>query len=520
MSNILRSIRKEIAMPRIFDTIEGQKTDSVADALIMTLLSQPETIQFESKRVSGKMVGKALETICAFANTVGGTLALGLEDSSKATDNSRLFGLEENPEAVDELRRKTLTHLLPAVDGMRWTRLACRLRDGREGHVLLVRVPQSPKVHSILDDGTWTRLDASNREMSAAEITELSYRRGIISAEFEPVAVPFELLATDTWHRFAANRGFQSGDMADRLFRIGLAKRMAGELQPVRAAVLLFAEEPGGLLAAQQTRADVRVFHYRGNRIEPGTVPNLLKTPKTVSGPLPVQIAQASAYVLDELAAGLTLATSGFKTVHRYPERVIKEAITNAVIHRDYRLNRDIQIRIFDNHIEIESPGLFPGVITPSNVARAGSFARNPLIARNLREFPEPPNVDAGEGVRMMFAEMRAANLYPPFYSENRDAAQASVVVSLLNEERPPIWEQVSSWMDRNGSLANGDLCQIAGVDTLKASKMLKRWVEQGVLLRDDSAGKRHTVYRKPAPDSVIETACSLSLALDNEPEE
>ena len=140
----------------------------------------------------------------------------------------------------------------------------------------------------------------------------------------------------------------------------------------------------GGLRAAQQTRADVRVFHYRGNRIEPGAVPNLLKPPKTVSGALPVQIAQTSAYVLDELAAGLTLADSGFRTVHRYPVRVIKEAITNAVIHRDYRLNRDIQIRIFDNRIEIESPGLFPGTITPSKVAKAGSFTRNPLIARNF----------------------------------------------------------------------------------------------------------------------------------------
>lgn len=490
---------------------------AAAETLIAQVLGRAESRRFETKRVSGKMVGKALETICAFANTQGGTLVLGVEDAAKAHGSERLVGLAENPEAVDELRRKVLTHLLPEVDNLRWARIACTLRDSSNGHVLLLVVPQSAKVHSIRDDGTWTRMDASNREMSAGEITELSYRRGTISAESEPVSVPFELLETDTWRRFATSRGFLSGDLADRLFRIGLAKRVGDELQPVRAAVLLFADEPGGLLAAQRTRADVRIFHYRGNRIEPGAVPNLLKPPKTISGPIPLQIAHANAYVLDELAAGLTLAASGFKTVHRYPERVIKEAITNAVIHRDYRLNRDIQIRIFDNRIEIESPGLFPGIITPSNVARAGSFARNSLVARNLREFPEPPNVDAGEGVRMMFAEMRAANLYPPFYSENRAAAQPSVIVSLLNEERPPIWEQVSNWMDRNGPLANNDLCQIAGVDTLRASKMLKRWVEQGVVQRDDSAGKRHTVYRKPAPDGTEETASSLSLALDNE---
>ncbi|MHB0981843.1 MAG: ATP-binding protein [Thiobacillus sp.] len=495
------------------DEISGAR----AEALIAQIVDRAESNRFETKRVSGKMVGKALETICAFANTRGGTLALGVEDAAKANGHDRLSGLAENPEALDELRRKVLTHILPEIAGLRWARVACRLRDGTDGHIALVSVAQSAKVHSIRDDGTWTRLDASNREMSASEITELSYQRGTISAESEPVAVPFELLDTETWRSFAAQRGFQSGDLADRLFRIGLAKRVGGELQPLRAAVLLFADEPGGLLASQQTRADIRVFHYRGNRIEPGAVPNLLKPPKTLSGPIFRQIALASAHVLDELAAGLTLAASGFRTIHRYPERVVKEAITNAVIHRDYRLNRDIQVRIFDNRIEVESPGLFPGTITPTNVNRAGSFARNPLLARNLREFPEPPNVDAGEGVRMMFSEMRAANLFPPFFKEDRDAAQGTVVVTLLNEERPPVWEQVSDWIDRNGPIANSDLCGIAGVDTLRASKMLKRWVEQGVLQRDDTGGKRHTIYRKPTPGGGTEIEPSLSFAPDNE---
>jgi hypothetical protein len=64
-----------------------------------------------------------------------------------------------------------------------------------------------------------------------------------------------------------------------------------------------------------------------------------------------------------------------------HPARVVKEAIVSAVIHRDYRLNRDI----FDARIEVESPGLFPGTIT-----RAGSKARNPLIAVNLGELPDP----------------------------------------------------------------------------------------------------------------------------------
>jgi ATP-dependent DNA helicase RecG len=364
-----------------------------------------------------------------------------------------------------------------------------------------VSVPQSDKVHSIVDDGTWTRGEASNREMNAAEITELSYRRGVKSAESEPVEVDFDLLNTESWRLFLHGRGLVSGDLPDQLYRLGLAKKVAGELRPVRAAVLLFADEPGALLAGTGSRADVRVFHYRGNAIEAGEVPNLIKPPKTISGPLYRLIALTHAHLLDELAQGLTLAASGFRTVHRYPERVLKEAVTNAVIHRDYRLNRDVQIRIFDNRIEVISPGLLPGRITSANIERSGSFARNPLLARNLREFPEPPNVDAGEGVRMMFSLMKASNLYPPIYRELRDQAQESVSVMLLNEERPPVWEQVSDWIDRNGPIANSDLCRIAEVDTLRASRMLKRWVEQGVLVPARGRGKRNMVYLKPVQE-------------------
>jgi len=149
-----------------------------------------------------------------------------------------------------------------------------------------------------------------------------------------------------------------------------------------------------------------------------------------------------------------------------YPERVVKEAIVNAVIHRGYRLNRDIFVRVFDDRIEVESPGTFPSNITAGNIARAGSKARNPLIVQNLREFPEAPNIDAGEGVKMMFAEMAAAKLYPPQYRQNTDSAVESVTVTLRNLARLSMWNEVSDWIDRNGPINNSKLREISALDT------------------------------------------------------
>jgi ATP-dependent DNA helicase RecG len=475
---------------------------SFAKGLLDWTLSEGESTFLETKRVSGKMVGKALETICAFANTQGGWLVLGVEDHGKAAGTERLYGIEENPEAIDELIRKLSSHHLPPIEKISSFRFKTTLRTGDAGTLIAIHVTASDKVHSILDGGTWTRGEASNRELNASEITELSYRRGVRSAESEPVDIDFELLDTETWRQYVQGRGLSSTGIADQLYRIGLAKRVSDELRPLRAAVLLFADHPGALLAGTGSRADVRVFHYIGTHVETGEVPNLKRPPTTISGPLYRLIEQTYSFVLNELAGGLTLASSGFKTVHSYPERVIKEAITNAIIHRDYRLNRDIQIRIFDNRVEVISPGLFPGRINAASIQRTGSFARNALIASNLREFPVPPNVDAGEGVRMMFSVMQTSKLYPPLYKEIRDQAQEAIALILLNDERPPIWEQVSDWIDRNGPISNGDLCTIAGIDTLKASKVLKKWVDQGLLAPDVTRAKRNMVYFKPSTNN------------------
>ena len=473
---------------------------------ITALLAATESRTLDFKRISGKQ-SRMYEAVCAFANSEGGFLVIGIGDAKalKPGDKpqSRLFGIEENPEGFDDFRRELLNRFTPAITRLHWLCLPCTLHNGQPGHVVLLRVEKSDQIHSVVGNGTWTRMDASNREMSAAEIADLAYQRGVRSAETEPVAVALTLLDTPVWHSFVASRGLRAGTQAEQLLRIGLADRVlqvdgSEEVLPRRAAVLLFAEEPGSLLAAFGGRADLRVMVYAGKEMGINAVPNLRKPPKTIRGPLIEQIDWAVKAVLAELAQGLTLASSGFKTRHQYPERVVKEAIVNAVIHRDYRLNRDIMVRVFDDRVVVESPGLLPGAITAANIQYARSKARNPLIALNLREFAVPPNIDDGEGVRMMFGEMAAAQLYPPQYRQNTDAAVETLLLTLFNEDRPAVWTEVNDWMERNGPIANADVCRIASVDTLKASKMLRGWVDRGLLEPLPGRVRSNAAYRKP----------------------
>lgn len=73
---------------------------------------------------------------------------------------------------------------------------------------------------------------------------------------------------------------------------------------------------------------------------------------------------------------------------------------------------------------------------------------------------------------------------------------------------------EVSHWIDTHGAIANSDICQIASVDTLKASKMLRAWVDQGVLEPLPNRAKRNMAYAKPA--QPVEQPSLLSNALDN----
>jgi ATP-dependent DNA helicase RecG len=150
--------------------------------------------------------------------------------------------------------------------------------------------------------------------------------------------------------------------------------------------------------------------------------------------------------------------------------------------------------------MELQSPGLFAGPVTAANIGRVGAYNRNPILVSHLRDFPDPPNLDAGEGVHMMFGTMQQTGLYPPIYLTQPHIERPAVLVQLLNENRPSLWEQVSEYIDRHGSIGNLEVRQLVeSADVLAASRQLRKWVERGQLtVLNPSAAKRLRRYTKP----------------------
>ena len=112
----------------------------------------------------------------------------------------------------------------------------------------------------------------------------------------------------------------------------------------------------------------------------------------------------------------LEAETGKFKVVPEYPEFAWQEGIVNAITHREYAIYGDyIRVKMFDDRLEIQSPGCLPNIVTVSNIKET-RYSRNPRIARVLTEFGWVRELN--EGVPRIFADMNAFRLAAPEYSE------------------------------------------------------------------------------------------------------
>src|SRR5262249_9774525 len=133
--------------------------------------------------------------------------------------------------------------------------------------------------------------------------------------------------------------------------------------KPVVAAVLLFSDEPQ---AALPKRSAVKLYRY-GTSDDIGTRETLKGDPETVEGPLYDLIKSAVNRTVAMVEGINKLGPKGLEPV-KYPRETLHEIVTNAVLHRDYSIAADIQIRVFDNRVEVESPGMLPGHVTVRNM--------------------------------------------------------------------------------------------------------------------------------------------------------
>jgi len=206
----------------------------------------------------------------------------------------------------------------------------------------------------------------------------------------------------------------------------------------LRAGVILFARDPTSVVPA----ATVQIVRRVG--VGPGPGPVSAKT--ELSGPLP-RLVEAVLRDVDQRTSHYDAVVGSHReTIPEYPAAVMREAVLNAVAHRDYGLaGATVDITIWDDRVEVQSPGPLPGHITVENM-RAEHYSRNRRIMRVLKLLALVE--EYGEGVDRMFDEMETRLMEPPAFT----ATPASVTVVLHNRSFLSIDDQ--AWLALLGHMA------------------------------------------------------------------
>lgn len=238
--------------------------------------------------------------------------------------------------------------------------------------------------------------------------------------------------------------------------------------------MLLYADNPSAILPK---KCAVKITWYDTNDLEPSR--GHLKKQYTVEGPLKKQIdiaLERVRYIIESVP----ILNNGLLEKPKYPTEAIKELIVNALIHRDYNISDDVHVFIYNNRIEVKSPGRLPGHITIENILDE-RFARNSTIVRLLNKYPDTPNRDIGEGLNTVFQKMNEMKLKPPKIEVNEN----SVIVTLPHDPLASPEETVLEYLKTHNDISNQKGRKITGIKSendmknvfyrLRESKMIEQ---------------------------------------------
>ena len=217
--------------------------------------------------------------------------------------------------------------------------------------------------------------------------------------------------------------------------RVAIAASPPLDQRVLRAAVVLFATDPRDVVRG----AAVQLVRRSGNGPEAG--PSIERT--ECAGPLAETIACSMDFISRHGDGLEVVAGDRREALPAYPPTVVREAVVNALAHRDYGLaGATVDITMWDDRIQVSSPGGLPGHITVDNM-RGEHYSRNPRIMRVLKTLGYVE--EYGEGVDRMFREMEARLMEPPTFEATPD----SVTVTLRNRVRVDVDDRI--WLNQLG---------------------------------------------------------------------
>ena len=399
--------------------------DRIAEDAFWDLLGQREHESLDFKR---GVPDDILATIPAMAMTNGGLIVHGI------ADDRTIIGCPLSQNTADRIAR--FAHEC-GVD-VQFKEIAVGDRK-----LTVTAVPEVRQRIVTTPDGRLLRRAGGDcQPLRGDAMARFVQERSVRSAEEEPLS----RFSSDDYDLDRVNEALSADGRepitADRLARalidLGVARPAHPPLdtQVCKAAAVLFAKDPTRFIP----RAMVKLVRREG--VEPGPGPTSVR--EECTGPL-THVLMCCLKFLSEQTKRFEVVQGLYReTLPEYPQAVLREAVLNALAHRDYGLSgSSVDITVWDDRIEVSSPGPLPAPVTVENIREEHS-SRNPRLMRVLKTLGLVE--EYGEGVDRMYREMETRLLMPPVFT----ATSTSVTVTLSNRFLVDVEDQ--AWLSLLGN--------------------------------------------------------------------
>ena len=503
--------------------------DQLFASLLDRLRNGDECHNLEAKRGSA-IDTSIMETVCAYCNEPGmggGCIVLGVARSEdQLFPDYEVVGLNDPDKIQTDLASQCSDRFNIAIRPRIW-----KVSSGGK-NVIIAEIPEAQTTEKPvffknkgLPKGAFRRIGSSDQTCTEDDISVLYQGRGHKAYEdavLEDMSIELDFSeeALQSYRQRRERINPAAPEIAwsreELLFALGAAIRQKdGSYSPAICGLLCFGKDSALRRLAPMVRVDyIRV---------PGRT--WIENPDTrfetmeLRGPLLTLIPRVIAAILDDLPRGFSLEDGVYrKDIPLVPDAVIREAVVNALMHRNYRTKQPVQIIRYSNRLEIRNPGC--SLKPDDQLGEAGSVNRNEKVAAILHECNLAET--KGSGIRVMQEMMERANLSSPYFESSRDAD--SFVLTLLthhfmdasdiawlslfkHHQLSPDEAKALVFLKEFGAISNAAYRDINKVDTLHASAALRRLRNCGLLVQK---GKGMSTYYQGG----TEFSASLEMAL------
>ncbi len=432
---------------------------------------------------AGAPARKVAECLAAFANAKGGAVVLQLSPSPDA-------------EAQVEAARQTIREAALLCDPPLILPVP-RVMSAAGGPALVVHVPGGlPRAYAV-QGKFYARAGAKNEVLGPREVRRLVRERGEVGFESQvpPNARMEDLDEAKVARYLAALQGLVADTAEQTLLLRGCLAERDGALVPTYAGILLFGRHPERFCRS----GEIVAVRYLGDQMDDEFVR------EDIRDTLPEQIRRAEAFLVSHMRRGVRINGLARDEETEYPLKAVREAIVNAVAHRDYSIRGDsIRIAMFSNRIEFYSPGRLPGHVTLQNIVDE-RFSRNEVIVQVLSDLGFIERL--GYGIDRMIRLMTERGLPPPEFQETANGFKVTLhgpagrFVATRPDTRRwqllnlnPRQQQALEYIAENGRITNREFQELSpDVSPETIRRDLADLVDKGLLLK--IGDKRATYY-------------------------